>query len=144
MWEAKVFAAADAPAETNWKHKVTPHWGALIIVQWVEKSLPTTLDAAATSLPGEMKIRWVITRANFKFIGLCRQEGFMQITWICISYNTSPKYLAEPRVEDPSSARKLLRLFRHTLRVKIDAPSNIIKIKSHPGTPVSFKEKKVF
>ena len=30
MWEAKVFAAADADAETNWKHKVTPDWGDLI------------------------------------------------------------------------------------------------------------------
>ena len=29
-WEGKVFAAADA-AETNWKHKVTPDWGDLII-----------------------------------------------------------------------------------------------------------------
>ena len=43
----------------------------------------------------------------------------------------SPKYLADPRVEDPRSARKLSRLFRRTLRVKIDALSNIIKIKSH-------------
>ena len=40
MWEAKVIAAAaaadadtdaDAAAETNWKHKVTPDWGDLII-----------------------------------------------------------------------------------------------------------------
>ena len=38
MWEGKVFAAADAAdapdadtAETNWKHKVTPDWGDLII-----------------------------------------------------------------------------------------------------------------
>ena len=41
-WEAKVIAAAaaaadadadaDAAAETNWKHKVTPDWGDLIIV----------------------------------------------------------------------------------------------------------------
>ena len=35
-WEAKVIAAAaaadaDAAAETNWKHKVTPGWGDLII-----------------------------------------------------------------------------------------------------------------
>ena len=46
MWQAKVYAAADAvaadvaeadatdadaadTAETNWKHKVTPHWGDL-------------------------------------------------------------------------------------------------------------------
>ena len=50
----------------------------------------------------------------------------MLILWDC-----SPKYLADPRVEDPRSARKLSRLFRHTLRVKIGALSNIIKIKSH-------------
>ena len=37
MWEAKVFAAADATdtaadvAETNWKHKVTPDRGDLIM-----------------------------------------------------------------------------------------------------------------
>ena len=35
IWEAKVFAvamdmAADAVAETNWKHKFTPDWGELI------------------------------------------------------------------------------------------------------------------
>ena len=31
-WEAKVVAAADADAvETNWKHKVTPDRGALIM-----------------------------------------------------------------------------------------------------------------
>ena len=31
-WEGKVFAAADADtAETDWKHKVTPEWGDLII-----------------------------------------------------------------------------------------------------------------
>ena len=33
-WEAKVIAAAaaaDAAAETNWKHKVTPDWGDLMI-----------------------------------------------------------------------------------------------------------------
>ena len=30
MWEAKVFAAAYA-VETNWKHKVTPDWGDLIM-----------------------------------------------------------------------------------------------------------------
>ena len=32
-WEAKVIAAADADAaaETNWKHKVTPDWGELIM-----------------------------------------------------------------------------------------------------------------
>ena len=33
-WQAKVFAAADteadAAAETNWKHEVTPDWGDLI------------------------------------------------------------------------------------------------------------------
>ena len=28
-WEAKVIAAADAGAEANWKHKVTPDWGDL-------------------------------------------------------------------------------------------------------------------
>ena len=37
-WEAKVIAAAaaaDAAAETNWKHKVTPDWGDLINdTQW--------------------------------------------------------------------------------------------------------------
>ena len=47
------------------------------------------------------------------------------------SLHPSPKYLADPRVEDPRSARKLSRLFRHTLRIKIDALSNIIKIKYH-------------
>ena len=35
MWGGKVFAAADAAdadtAETNWKHKVTPDWGDLMI-----------------------------------------------------------------------------------------------------------------
>ena len=32
MWEGKVFAAADADAaETDWKHKVTPERGDLII-----------------------------------------------------------------------------------------------------------------
>ena len=32
-WEGKVFAAADADAaETNWKHKVTPDRGDLMIV----------------------------------------------------------------------------------------------------------------
>ena len=32
MWEAKVIADvdADAAAETNWKHKVTPDWGDLM------------------------------------------------------------------------------------------------------------------
>ena len=36
MWEAKVFAAADA-VETNWKHKVTPDWGEKLkqYMQWV-------------------------------------------------------------------------------------------------------------
>ena len=30
MWEAKVIvAAADAAAEPNWKHKMTPDWGDL-------------------------------------------------------------------------------------------------------------------
>ena len=46
MWEGKVFAAADADAaETDWKHKVTPEWGDLMInftlVQGMEKSLHT-------------------------------------------------------------------------------------------------------
>ena len=34
-WEAKVIGAAaadmDTSVETNWKHKVTPDWGDLII-----------------------------------------------------------------------------------------------------------------
>ena len=34
-WEEKVFAAAAAAAETNWKHKVTPERGDLIIVNWI-------------------------------------------------------------------------------------------------------------
>ena len=51
MWEGKVFAAADADAvnadaaETDWKHKVTPERGDLMInstlVQGMEKSLHT-------------------------------------------------------------------------------------------------------
>ena len=31
MWETKIVAAADAAAETNWKQKVTPDRGELII-----------------------------------------------------------------------------------------------------------------
>ena len=33
MWEAKVITAADmdADVETNWKHKVTPVWGELMM-----------------------------------------------------------------------------------------------------------------
>ena len=33
MWEAKVVAAVDeaAVADTNWKHKVTPDWGDLMM-----------------------------------------------------------------------------------------------------------------
>ena len=37
MWEGKVFAAADTDAaETNWKHKVTPDWGDLMIHTYVQ------------------------------------------------------------------------------------------------------------
>ena len=37
MWEALVIVAvvADASAETNWKHKVTPDWGELITFEKV-------------------------------------------------------------------------------------------------------------
>ena len=35
MWEAKVFAAADA-VETNWKDKVTPDWGDLITLKTID------------------------------------------------------------------------------------------------------------
>ena len=36
MWQGKCFAAADADAaETNWKHKVTPDWGDLMIQYFI-------------------------------------------------------------------------------------------------------------
>ena len=43
-WEAKAVAAADA-AQTNWKHKVTPDWGDLIIdIHCQIQSISVTLE----------------------------------------------------------------------------------------------------
>ena len=54
-WEAKLIAAAtvadaDAEAETNWKHKVTPDWDDLICDLYLDKGNITSLKAVMNVL----------------------------------------------------------------------------------------------
>ena len=69
MWEGKVFAAADADAadaaETDWKHKVTPERGDLMInftlVQGMEKSLHTLFLRDVVEMLLKFGHVWVLT-----------------------------------------------------------------------------------
>ena len=61
MWEAKVFAPADVVAEMNWKDKVTPDQGDLIIM--ITSDAPcysTTICKLVDIIPALRESDWQI------------------------------------------------------------------------------------